>query len=374
MPTQLENGNIRLNLKREVDDSYEIVIGSDLFPRIARDLKDLGMASRYAIVTDSNVLGLYAGKLEKLLADAGLNVDVFSFPAGEQNKNWDNVGYLVEAFGDNGLGRDSAVISLGGGVVGDMAGFAASLYCRDIPCIQVPTTLLAQADSSVGGKTGADLKSGKNLVGRIEQPRMVYIDVATLRTLSDDEFRNGLAETIKHGILADAGYFEYLDNNMGHIRNMDGEFLLHLARTNCRIKGTIVEQDPGEKGMRQWLNLGHTPGHAIEKLSNYTIPHGQAVSMGLMVVMNMAQELHYMTPIQVMFAEELLQKAGLPVNIPAGISTEDIIAMTLRDKKARDGKARYVLPAGIGKMQAFDGKYSTYVDTEIVRAAIERTR
>lgn len=379
----VNDDRMKISLKRQVDESYDLIFGENLFPRIAQDLRDVPLGERYAIVTDSNVRGLYAGSLENILKDAGLSVATFSFEAGEPNKTMKNCERIIDEMSELKYGRDDAILALGGGVVGDMAGFMAAIFNRDIPYIQVPTTVLAQADSSIGGKTAVDTQYGKNLVGAFKQPKRVYIDISTLATLSDKDYVSGLAETIKHGIILDAEFFEYLHENAGLMAQRTPDFLLYIAKNNCRIKGNVVEIDPHEKGLRRILNYGHTAGHAIEKLSvdryeknesDGYLSHGEAVAIGMMVAGTIANALGYFSQEELVKQEQLLIATGLPTRIPSVISNEDIIEVTTRDKKAKKGQARYVLPTALGRMHEFDGVYATYVDNKTVEYALQQTR
>ncbi len=280
-------------------------------------------------------------------------------------------------------GRDVAILALGGGVVGDMAGFIAAIFNRGIPYIQIPTTLLAQADSSIGGKTAVNTRFGKNLVGVFKQPERVYLDIATIATLSDRDYISGLAETIKHGIIQDVDFFRYLFKNLSLMLSRISEFLLNIARNNCRIKGNVVEIDPHEKGIRRILNYGHTVGHAIEKLSvnryrekesgDY-LSHGEAVAIGMMVAGRISNMLGYLSQDELIEQEGLLLAVGLPTKIPPEISNESIIEVTLMDKKAKNGQTRYVLPLRLGVMHDFKGVYATYVSKEVVVEALNQTR
>ena len=377
-----EKLTVEVRLKREIDDSYDIRIGENLFPEVADYLKQFQLGSRCAIVTDSNVRRFHAGDLETALKQQGLKTDVFSFEAGESNKTEDNCTRIIVEMLDKGYGRDSVVLALGGGVVGDMAGYIAGKFNRGIPFIQIPTTFLAHADSSVGGKTGVDIVIGngdnqrvlKNAVGLFNQPKRVYIDVETLRTLPDSEYKNGLAETIKHAIIREKDFFDGIEENINLLVQRNSIVYLEIARMNCQIKAGVVQIDPNEKGLRRILNYGHTAGHAIESLSDFRLSHGESVSIGMMIAGRISRDLGYFSDRHLERQERLLRKAGLPVTIPINIFNEDIIELTLKDKKAKGGKARYCLPTEIGKMHSFDGAYVTYVDKEIVLKALENTR
>jgi len=374
---------MRISLKREIDESYDLVFGKNLFAQIAMDLKKNPLGEKYAIITDSNVRQLYSDNLEKMLTCEGLTSSTFSFEAGEQNKTMENAMKIIGDMSKLKYGRDTAILALGGGVVGDLAGFIAAIFNRGVPHIQIPTTLIAQADSSIGGKTAVDTEYGKNLIGAFKQPERVYLDIATLTTLSDRDYSSGLAETIKHGIIRDKSFFDYLSKNQDLMRKRDQEFLLNLAKNNCRIKGKIVELDPHEIGLRRILNYGHTAGHAIEKLSldkyeqkenpSY-LSHGGAIAMGMMIAGRIANNLGYFSKEELEKQKNLLLAAGLSIKIPAEISNEMIIETTSIDKKAKNGQARYVLPVALGKMHEFGGIYATYVDNKIILDAIKQTR
>ena len=337
----MDQSALRVNLKREIDESYDIVIGENLFPRIANHLREKKQAFRYAIITDSNVRPLYAGWLETCLSEQGLEAKIFSFQAGEESKTVDTWYRLSKEIEGAGYGRDSLILALGGGVTGDLAGFVAATYDRKIPFIQIPTTVLAQADSSVGGKVGVNSPYGKNRIGVIYQPRVVFIDVRTLRTLPDTEVSNGLAETIKHAVIGDDLFFEYLEDQM------DSFFMQHnadirdlafrdIAKHNCRIKKEIVQIDPHENGLRRILNFGHTIGHPIEVLTNYSIPHGSALSIGMMAEGRISRDSGFFPQSDLDRLERLFERAGLPVKIPDNISNEEIMDLAAMDKKAID--------------------------------------
>ncbi|MBI2129085.1 3-dehydroquinate synthase [Candidatus Woesearchaeota archaeon] len=370
----ITNNAMKISLVRKIDDSYDIVFGANLFAIIAKELKEMKYGSNYAIITDSNVKPLYGLSLKNALDGEGIKSDIFPFEAGEKNKTRETKIIIEDQMLEAGLGRDTIILALGGGVVGDLAGFIAATYCRGIHYIQIPTTILAQADSSIGGKTAVDTKHGKNLIGDFKQPKKVYIDVLMLETLGRMDVRNGLAETIKHGIIQDAEFFEYLEKNIDLLLEKDKKSLLYIAMQNCRIKGNVVEQDPNEKGLRRILNYGHTAGHAIEKLSCFKLAHGESVSIGMMVAGRIANLLGYFSEPELAQQEKLLQRVGLPTEIPKEISNEEIIEATAIDKKAQGSRARYVLPLAIGKMHEFDGAYATYVDNCVVLKALQKTR
>ncbi len=365
---------LEINLRTEEDRSYPIVIENGLISKIPEDLKERNLGKRFAIITDTNVSPIYGTALEKDLKDAGFMAKRIGFPAGEQSKSFEVLEYLVNELSASGFGRDTTIIALGGGVVGDLAGFVAAGFNRGVRLIQIPTTLVAQADSSIGGKTGIDTKYGKNLFGAIKQPEIVYIDPLALKTLPPKQYSWGLAETVKHAIILDAAFFGYLDQNTADVLKMTDDVLFKLAETNCRIKGTVVEADPYENGLRRILNLGHTVGHAVEMLSSYTIPHGYCVAIGMLPALRMANKITGFPLGDINRVEKLLDKFHLPTKIPSGISTDDIINATALDKKASENQARYCLPIRIGKMEMFEHQYVIPVEESIVRYAIDASR
>jgi 3-dehydroquinate synthase len=368
-----DDNSMRINLKREIDDSYDIVFSANSFLNIALDLKK-SKESRYAIITDSNVQSLYGFSLENALNSEGLYCSIFSFKAGEQSKTESTCMNIIGEMSRLKYDRDSTILALGGGVVGDMAGWIAANYLRGIPYIQIPTTVLAQADSSIGGKTAVDTEYGKNLIGSFYQPKKVYIDVKTLETLTEKDFKNGLVETIKHGIIQDADFFDYLEQNVDSLLKRDLEALEHIAKQNCRIKGNVVEKDPNEKGLRRILNYSHTIGHAIEKLSDYELTHGEAVSIGMMVEANISNKLGYLSENEIREQQDLLTRIGAQTDVPRYIPAMEIIEVATRDKKAKNKCARYSLPKKIGEMNEFNGEYATPVDNNIVLESIYATR
>lgn len=368
---------VKVDLSRNNPDlSYDVEIGRDMFHQIAEYLQSTNLGSRYAIITDTNIMmhTPHLNRLTHFLKNANLDYSVFPFKVGEESKNISTWNEISDEIAKAGFGRDSAIIALGGGVTGDLAGFVAATFDRGVDYIQVPTTVLAQADSSVGGKVAVNTPYGKNRRGLIYHPKQVFIDIDTLKTLPPKEYANGLAESVKHAVIGDRDYFHYIRENLHAILGRDLEIFLELAKANCSIKANIVEQDPNEIGKRRSLNYGHTIGHVIEKLSQYKIPHGQAVSMGMMAEARMSAKLEYMPQKEVEMQERLLRDLGLQVNIPSAMTAEQIIRETSGDKKAARGKARYCLPRVMGIMVSFNGEYATEVPEDIVTAAIEETR
>ena len=371
-----------VELKKVVDDSYDIEVGSKLFNTLIQDLKNgLGEGiSRYAIVTDSNVEKLYGQKLYETMKQNDFIVDLIVFPAGEKSKVRATKEMIEDTMIEKGYKRDSCIIAIGGGVVTDLAGFVAGTFARGIPFINYSTTILGAADASVGGKTAVDTPIATNLIGLIYQPKKVYIDLATWETLSKEQISNGLAETIKHACMADKAFFMFLEENITKLLEQDGihnhqDICLHMAETNCRIKYEVVRQDEREANLRQILNLGHTIGRAIETLSDYTLLHGQAVAIGMCLQAKLAQALGYVTDEEVERIVKLFEKAELPTTLPTSMATEDVIEKLYTDKKVRSGKIRFVFQEGIGNVKCFeDGNYSQALTEEFLKEIIDKTR
>ncbi|MBN1823094.1 MAG: 3-dehydroquinate synthase [Endomicrobiales bacterium] len=328
--------------------SYPILTGVQL-AGLGAELRKLKTSKKLLVVTDANVARHYLSGFVSSLKRSGFVVTSAVLSPGEKNKNLDSVKRIYARAVASGLDRRSAIIALGGGVVGDTAGFAAATYMRGIPFIQVPTTLLAMVDSSVGGKTGVDLKEGKNLVGAFHQPKLVWIDTGTLGTLHPREIRNGLAEVIKCGVIADAGFFRYLEKN---ISRLSPKVFGRMIFKSCAIKAKVVEKDEFEqKGVREILNFGHTFGHAIETLTGYgRVLHGEAVAAGMLVACALALKLK-LAPAKILSRVlDVVIKAGLSVALPKGVTAEKMVKTMMRDKKTRGGLLRLVLPTRIGKV------------------------
>ncbi|QSF45754.1 3-dehydroquinate synthase [Paenibacillus tianjinensis] len=373
----------QVELKKLVDNSYEIEIGEGLFPSLIRDIQGglVPGVSKYAIITDSSVEPLYGRPLLALLRQNGFVAELFAFPAGEPSKTRETKALLEDQLLSHSYGRDCCIIAVGGGAVTDLAGFLAGTFGRGVPSLNYATTLLAAADASVGGKTGVNTPVATNLIGVFHQPRKVYIDLAAWRTLPVREFRSGLAETIKHACLADAKFFEYLEDHIGKIVSPDGELILdpetceQIALHNCRIKYEVVEQDEHESNLRQILNLGHTAGRALEAVSGYALLHGEAVAVGLVIQAKLGVKLGYMTGEQAERVAALLRRAGLPTEIPDAITNRMLMDKMYTDKKVRSGRIRFVFQDGIGAMKRFaDGSYSTPVEEATIMELLEEIR
>ena len=371
-----------VELKKVVDDSYDIEVGRNLFGTLIEDLKgSLGKdINQYVIITDSNVKELYGQKLYELLVKEGFKVDLISFPAGETSKVRATKEMIEDEMLAKGHRRDSCIIAIGGGVVTDLAGFVAGTFGRGIPFINYSTTILGSADASVGGKTAVDTPLATNLIGLIYQPKKVYIDLATWETLPKEQISNGLAETIKHACIADYAFFEFLEENLEKLLEPNGihnhaEICEHIAEKNCKIKYEVVRQDERETNLRQILNLGHTIGRAIETLSNYSLLHGEAVAIGLAMQVKIGEKLGYITAEEVGRVIDLLEKAGLPTKLLDDMTTKEVVQKLYTDKKVRKGKIRFVFQEGIGKIKRYeDGNYAIALEEDFIRKTINEVR
>src|SRR5882672_11368545 len=282
---------LRVAISEQRDASYDIVIGRGLLADLPAFVKTACPASRYVVITDSHVAKLYGEQVMARFHEAKLPVELLEFPAGEWNKTRETWASLSDRMLAAQLGRDSAVIALGGGVVGDLAGFVAATYLRGIPCIQVPTTLLAMIDSSIGGKAGVDVPAGKNLLGAFHQPRLVVVDTAVLASLAPAQLIAGMAEAVKHGVIADADYFAFLEGSHGRALARDPAAIDRLVTRSIEIKAAVVADDEREMGRRAILNFGHTVGHAVEAATQFTMLHGEAVAIGMAYEARLAEAL-----------------------------------------------------------------------------------
>ena len=342
---------------------YDIVIGRGLLSDPAR-WPPLPAGKTAVIVTNSKVRPLHAAALESALACAGRRTLVVELPDGEANKTWGSVDTIITRMLEASLDRKALVFALGGGVVGDVAGFAAACYMRGVPVVQVPTTLLAQVDSSVGGKTAINHALGKNMVGVFHQPSAVLCDLDTLDTLPDREFRAGLAEVIKYGPIADPTFLDWLDVNIGALVAREPSALVHAVRRSCEIKADVVARDEREADVRAILNFGHTFGHAIESQTGYAWLHGEAVAAGMILALSVSARLNLVSQDFADRVQRLIARAGLPVHAPP-MPWSAWQAWMRVDKKADDGAIRYVLIDGPGRA------VMRGVDDATVRAVVE---
>jgi 3-dehydroquinate synthase len=325
---------------------YPIYVTTD-FTGLGKACASAKLFGKMVVVTDSNVEKYYGDACIEALSETGAEVSRHVIPAGEKSKNLDTVKDLYSSLVSLKLDRQSTLVALGGGVVGDITGFAAATFLRGINFVQIPTSLLAQADSSIGGKTGVDFEGGKNLIGAFYQPRFVFINVNTLRTLPDRELKSGLAEVIKHGLILDSDFYDYIDYNINKIVTFDENVLQYISKMNCSIKGKVVELDEREGGLRAILNFGHTIGHAVESVSGFALLHGECVSVGIAGAYRLAMKMGMVDAKTTGQVENTLRKIGLPVKVQ-GMSAKAIYEQMFYDKKITDGKLNFVLPKGIG--------------------------
>ncbi len=335
--------------------SYDIRIEAGSLADCGSLIKTVTPAKRCLLVTNDVVKQWYLEPALGSLKSAGFDASPFVLPDGEHVKSLNCLESIYHAMIEARIDRHGCVIALGGGVVGDLAGFAAATYMRGIDFVQIPTTLLAQVDSSVGGKTGINLREGKNLVGAFYQPRLVVIDPDVLSTLDGRQLRAGFAEVIKYGIIYDADLFAYLEDHIERIFKLDSTCIAHIVAVSCSIKADVVEQDERESGLRAILNFGHTVGHAIEAVTGYDrFVHGEAVAVGMAVAVTLANSVSGFTDGCVKRVISLLKRSQLPYRIPSDISTESIIECMRKDKKVKNDIIRFVLPERIGKVKIVD--------------------
>jgi len=347
-------------------DSYPIFIETGslcgVWERLQADYPKLGKF----VVTDANVVA--AGHLATLIGDN--TPPVYSIdPPGEISKHIHTVIAIIEQLEKAFFGRDTLIIALGGGTVGDIAGFAGAIFKRGVKVIQIPTTTVSQADSSVGGKTGVDSSISKNAFGAFWQPEAVFIDVETLLTLDDREYRAGLIEGVKHALIADNEYFEFFEQNIDAILSRQMDVLGKIAMKNCRIKASVVEKDPTEKNLRRILNYGHTIGHAVETASGFELLHGECVAIGMIGAAMIEQQIG-LGDDRVARIEKILRKLQVPVRIPAEIDKNQLINIVKRDKKAVNQWPKFVLLEEIGKVHCKNGQWAVDVSREMVEKTI----
>jgi len=347
---------------------YPIRIGTGLLDD-AHGWRDAIRGGHALIVSDGNVAPLYAQRLHDALArvpGTPLHCEALTLPAGEAHKNLDAVSKVLDALARLGATRDACVLALGGGVVGDIAGFAAACWMRGIDFVQFPTTLLAMVDSSVGGKTGVDHSTGKNLIGAFHQPRAVIADLGTLATLPDRELRAGVAEVVKTACIGDADFFDWLEAHVDALLAADSEILTHAIARCCRFKAGVVERDERESGERALLNFGHTFGHAIETETGYdALLHGEAVAIGMLLAARLSAQLGMADAADTERLRALLDRIGLPTEPPSGIAADALLSRMQMDKKNRAGALRLILWRGIGRAEIVEG-----VDPAAVRAVM----
>ena len=347
--------------------SYDIEIGSGNLREAVRFCDAEQDDAHAVIITDSNVDELYSEHVGDALQESGAQIDILVVEPGEQSKASEVAADLWEQLLDQGADRKTVVVALGGGVVGDLAGFVAATFGRGLRFVQIPTTLLAQVDSSVGGKVGINLPGAKNMVGAFWQPRGVLIDVDVLQSLPEREYRAGLAEVVKYGVIQDADFFAYLESNIETVNTRDAAVLTHIVERCCRLKADVVEQDEREEtGLRSILNYGHTFCHAFEAATEYeTLLHGEGVAIGMMCAARLAERLGRVDAAFVDRQQKLLEAFSLPLDVP-DIEPDELVELMYRDKKVERGKLRFVLPTRMGHVELVDG-----VTNEAVLAAMD---
>ena len=345
---------------------YPIYVGHGLLSTLPTIVPELAQAHRVAVITDSNVGPLHAAALVSALGAS--RTTLVSIAAGEQHKTRETWTSVTDTLLRARLGRDSVVVALGGGVVGDLAGFVAATYLRGIPVVQAPTSLLAMVDASIGGKVGVDTPAGKNRVGAFHPPLAVVADVDMLATLPHEQRRSGLAEALKHGVIADAAYFASLVSSAGKPADWGD-----IVRRSVEIKASIVALDEREDGIRKTLNFGHTIGHAIELVSGYALPHGHCVAIGMICETRIAAAMRLCDAALVSQIRDAVADMGLPTEVPASLSLDAVLAATATDKKSRRGLAEYTLPTSLGQMATGDGRYGIRVSADVQRTALRST-
>jgi 3-dehydroquinate synthase len=334
--------------------SYDILIGTNLIEQTGRLIAEVLFPSQVIVLTHPSIKALYGEQLDSALSSVGMKPHWIEIPEGESSKSLAQAGEIFDRLFELNCDRKSLLVALGGGVIGDLTGFIAAVWLRGLPFVQIPTTLLSQVDSSVGGKTAINHPQGKNLIGAFYQPQRVIIDLDTLKTLPVNEFKAGLAEVVKYGVIEDPDFFEFLENNSAAILAQDPQCLQRIVQTSCTVKGQVVEKDETESNHRMILNYGHTIGHAVEALTHYTdFLHGEAVSIGMVYAARLSRNLGKCDPGVPDRIQALLEKLGLPTALPK-LDADAIVESMTHDKKAVQKKIRFVLVTQIGKVEIVD--------------------
>ncbi len=330
-------------------NSYHIHIGRGLLTQTGLKLKEIGFSDKLVIITDPTVRSLYGNTLKESLTGSGFKVLILEIPEGEEQKSLETAGRLYRELTDFYAERTTPLLALGGGVIGDLTGFVAATYLRGVPLIQIPTTLLAQVDSSIGGKVAVNHGLMKNKIGTFYQPRLVISDITTLKTLTAGELSDGLAETIKYGVIRDEELFTYLEENIDRIKGLDERTLETIVFRSAKIKAEVVGKDERDFGLRNILNYGHTVGHAIESVSDFKVRHGEAVAIGMLAAARISNRLGRLDKNELIRLKNLITGAGLPTAVPS-LQLEGLMQAMKHDKKILQGKVRFVLPNSIGKV------------------------
>lgn len=342
----------RLEVKNDGRFAYDIVIQSSL-GGLAEELEKLNVSNRrICIVTETNVAGLYLEEVKKCIAPLCRELTEFIFPEGEEHKNLSTIHQIYEHLIHHEFDRKDLLVALGGGVTGDMTGFAAATYLRGIDFVQVPTSLLSQVDSSIGGKTGVDFECYKNMVGAFYMPKLVYINTHTIQTLSQRQFVSGMGEVIKHGLIRDKNYYEWMKEHREAINERDDEVMAELIAWSCRIKKEVVEEDPKEHGIRAFLNFGHTFGHSIEKIMNFSLTHGECVGIGAVLAASMSCKRGYISQEELEDIKEVFQSFHFPA-LPEEADPALVVKETRHDKKMEHGSIKFILLKEVGQAEIY---------------------
>lgn len=346
-------------------NGYNIYTGPGLLAETGRLLKELGCNGKAVIITDPTVKDLYGLNLRQSLTGTGFKTALLEVPEGEEYKSLETAGRLYQELTDFGAERGTPVLALGGGVIGDVAGFVAATYMRGVPLVQLPTTLLAQVDSSIGGKVAVNHGRLKNRIGAFYQPRIVISDITTLETLPPAELTSGLGEVIKYAVIRDPDFFTYIEENLERVKNLDAAVFEQIVTVSAKIKAEVVEKDEKDTGLRNILNFGHTVGHAIETVTDFNVSHGQAVAIGMLAAALIACEIGVFELSNVVRLRKLLRRAGLMTRMPKAELSSVLTAIT-RDKKVTGGKIKFILPRAIGDVFITDEVSMTLVEKVLV--------
>ncbi|MDQ2086161.1 3-dehydroquinate synthase [Herbivorax sp. ANBcel31] len=355
---------IKLNIDLD-QRSYPIYITTG-YDNIGKAIENANLRGKMVLITDTNVDKCQANECIDALRRSNVYVEKFVIKAGEKSKNLDTIKEIYNFLVDLKLDRNATLVALGGGVVGDITGFVASTFLRGINFVQIPTTLLSQSDSSVGGKVGVDFKGHKNIIGSFYQPKLVYINVNSLKTLPKRELCSGLAEVVKHGIIKDEEFYEYIDDNAEKILNLDESVLQYIVKINCSIKGNVVEKDEKESGLRAILNFGHTIGHAIETVMGFEFLHGECVSLGMIAAFKVANYLDIIDDKSTEKVKKTLEKISLPVTLQ-NIDVDRVYNQMFYDKKVKGNKLQFILP----RKKIGEVIQCTIDDEKVIKKAIE---
>lgn len=345
--------------------SYQVYIGSGLLAQTGNWLNENGFSGKLVMITDPTVNKLYGETLSRGLTNDGYTVSTLLVPEGEEQKSLETAGRLYRELTRSRAERTTPILALGGGVIGDLAGFVAATYLRGVPLVQIPTTLLAQVDSSVGGKVAVNHGQLKNMIGAFYQPRLVLADINTLKTLPAEELANGLAEVIKSAAIRDEKFFAFLEENLDRIKALDEKALEEIIFQSVKVKAEVVEKDEMDSGLRNILNYGHTIGHAIESVSGFNVGHGKAVAIGMMAAARISNQMGMLDENEVVRLKKVIEQAGLPTKMP-DFKLEEIMQAMEHDKKIRQDKVRFVLLKSIGNVFTTDEVNLSLVEQVLV--------